>query len=183
VKGTLILGVGNLLMGDEAVGVEVVRRLQTGALPEGVTCLDGGTGSFQLLGPMHEAERIILIDATVDGRAPGTVRKLRPCFSCDYPPTLTAHDIGLKDLLDTFYFLDHPTDVVLFAISIAPLQEMKIALSREIAARLDEIARLVLDEARERYDSQPGPVKKRAGDVGLENALPPSPPFSTIPIN
>jgi hydrogenase maturation protease len=154
--GTLILGVGNLLMGDEGVGVEVVRRLQEGALPEGVTCLDGGTGSFQLLDPMHRADRIILIDATVDGGTPGTVRKLRPRFSPDYPPTLTAHDIGLKDLLDTFYLIGHRAEVVLFAVSIAPLQDMRIGLSREIAEHLDDIAQSVLDEVREYRDAEVG---------------------------
>jgi hydrogenase maturation protease len=145
--GTLILGVGNLLMGDEGVGVEVIRRIEEMPLPEGVTCLDGGTGSFQLLDPMHRARRIILIDATVDGEQPGTVHKLLPRFSREYPPTLTAHDIGLKDLLDTFYLLEHQAEVVLFAVSIEPLQQMKIGLSPEVSACLNEIAQLVIEEA------------------------------------
>ena len=58
----LILGIGNVLMGDEGVGVHIVRHLQEMELPEGVECLDGGTGSFQLLGPLREAERVILVD-------------------------------------------------------------------------------------------------------------------------
>jgi hydrogenase maturation protease len=103
---TLILGIGNVLMGDEGVGVSVVRELEkTALLPENVEILDGGVGSFLLLEPMQSAEKLILIDATIDGAAAGTVRRLRPRYSKDYPRTLTAHDIGLKDLLDTFYLL------------------------------------------------------------------------------
>ncbi|HEY4934409.1 MAG TPA: hydrogenase maturation protease [Terriglobales bacterium] len=142
----LVLGIGNVLMGDEGVGVHVVRHLEKLGVPEGVELLDGGTGSFLLLEPMNRARRIILIDATLDDRSPGTVRRLTPRFSTDYPRTLTAHDIGLKDLLDTFYLLDHPVDIVLFAVSIASLQEISLDLCPEIAERVPEIAQLVLNE-------------------------------------
>lgn len=143
---TLILGIGNILMGDEGVGVHVVNSLEETALPEGVRTLDGGTGSFLLLEPMQEADRVILVDATVDGRRAGTVRRLRPRFSKDYPNTLTAHDIGLKDLLDAFYLLGSRPEVTLFAISIPPLREMTTELSPEISPVIPEVARMVLAE-------------------------------------
>jgi len=142
----LILGIGNVLMGDEGAGVYVVRRLALEPLPANVRCLDGGTGSFQILEPMQQAGRIILIDATVDGNPPGTLRRLTPRFSSEYPPALTAHDIGLKDLLDAAYLLGGPLDVTLFTISIDPLQGMGMELSPAIAARIDEIARTILEE-------------------------------------
>ncbi len=142
----LVLGIGNVLMGDEGIGVHVVRHLEKCGVPADVELLDGGTGSFLLLDPMQRARKVILIDATLDGNPPGTVRRLTPRFSKDYPRTLTAHDIGLKDLLDTFYLLDHPVDVVLFAISIAALQDVGMELSPEIEARIPEFARLVLRE-------------------------------------
>ncbi len=100
---TLVLGLGNILMGDEGVGVHVVRAMEKHALPAHVECLDGGTGGFILLEPLQSADRIILIDAAADGNPPGTVTRTTPRFSRDYPPTLTAHDIGVKDLLDVFY--------------------------------------------------------------------------------
>lgn len=142
----LILGIGNTLMGDEGIGVHVVRHLQEHALPAGVECLDGGTGSFTLLGPMQEARKIILIDATIDGQPTGTVRRLTPKFSRDYPRTLTAHDIGLKDLLDAFYLLGQQPEVILYAISIAPLGEVDLDLSPELHTRIPHVAELVVDE-------------------------------------
>jgi hydrogenase maturation protease len=148
---TLILGIGNVLLGDEGVGVHVVEELGRGELPEGVVCLDGGTGGFQLLAPMQEAGRVVLVDATLDGSAPGTVRRLRPRFSKDYPRTLTAHDIGLKDLLDAFYLLgETPPDVTLFAVSISPPEGLRVGLSEGLSRRVPEIARRVLDEVRGR---------------------------------
>ncbi len=112
---TLILGLGNILMGDEGVGVHVVRALEKKELPDGVECLDGGTGGFILLEPLENADRIILIDAADDGNAPGTVTRTMPRFSRDYPPTLTAHDIGVKDLLDAFYMQGGKREVILYA--------------------------------------------------------------------
>ena len=108
--------------------------------------LDGGTGSLVLLEPMREARRMILVDATADGQAPGTVRRLEPRFSTEYPVTLTAHDIGLRDLLDSFYLLGEEPEVVLFAVSIGWPQDMRYGLSPEVAAALPQIAAAVRQE-------------------------------------
>lgn len=133
-------------MGDEGVGVHVVRHLQSLKLPENVECLDGGTGALVLLEPMQAAERIILIDATIDGSAAGTIRRLEPRYSSEYPRTLTAHDIGLKDLLDVFYLSGREPNVVLFAVSIDPLQEMGMDLSPALAGAVPRIADIVAQE-------------------------------------
>ena len=129
---TLILGLGNLILGDEGVGVHVVQAIEKLALPTGVECLDGGTGGFILLEPLQSAGRIILIDATADENPPGTVTRTTPRFSSDYPPTLTAHDIGVKDLLDAFYIQGGTREVVLYAISIDPRQPIRMTLSEEV---------------------------------------------------
>lgn len=143
-----IIGIGNVLLGDEGVGVYVARYLmEQGGLPEGVDCLDGGTGSLVLLEPMQTARRLILVDATMDGHPPGTVRRITPEFSTDFPPSLAAHDIGLKDLLDSFYMLgDEPPDVVLYTISIAGFQEMLVGLSEPVAAAVPEAAKRIRAE-------------------------------------
>jgi len=142
----LVLGIGNILMGDEGVGVEVVREVERRPLPAAVTCLDGGTGGFHLLGVLQQARHVVLVDATVDGAPVGTLRRLQPRYSTDYPRTLTAHDIGLKDLLDAFYLLGAIPHVTLFAVSIAPLQELRLGLSAAVAARVPEIAAAVYEE-------------------------------------
>jgi len=131
---TLVLGLGNILMADEGVGVHVVRALEQRSLPPDVECLDGGTGGFILLEPMQEASRVVMIDAAADGNPIGTVTRTVPRFSRDYPPTLTAHDIGIKDLLDLFYMLDGGREVTLYAITIDPRQPISLSLSPEIAA-------------------------------------------------
>ena len=128
---TLVLGLGNVLMGDEGIGVYVVRELEKRMLPAGVECLDGGAGAFTLLKPLADAGRIVLIDAANDGNPPGTISRTTPRFARDYPPTLTAHDVGMKDLLDVFYIQGGEHDIVLYAITIDPQQPIRMSLSAE----------------------------------------------------
>jgi hydrogenase maturation protease len=142
----LVLGIGNVLMGDEGIGVHVVQRLEQLPLPENVRCLDGGTGSFLLLESMQLASRIMLIDATIDGKRPGTVTRLTPQFSSDYPVTLTAHDIGLKDLLDAAYLTSGALAVTLFAVSIEPPSGIGMELSPAITNTIPLIAEMIMEE-------------------------------------
>ena len=148
-KKTLVLGLGNLLMSDEGVGVHVVRALEKQPLPGNVECLDGGTGGFVLLEPLQEAGRVILIDAAADGNPPGTVTRTTPRFSRDYPPTLTAHDIGVKDLLDVFYIQGGGPEVVLYAIAIDPQQPISLELSETIAQAAQVAVAEILAELRQ----------------------------------
>ena len=143
---TLLLGLGNVLMGDEGVGVHVVRAIEKHALPAGVECLDGGTGGFVLLEPLQSADRIILIDASADGNPPGTVTRTTPRFAADYPATLTAHDIGVKDLLDAFYMQGGTREVVLYAIAIDPHQPIRMSMSEVCARAAEEAERRILEE-------------------------------------
>jgi hydrogenase maturation protease len=141
-----VLGLGNILMADEGVGVHVVRAVEQHALPPDVECLDGGTGGFILLEPMQSADRILMIDAAADGNPVGTVTRTVPRFSRDYPPTLTAHDVGIKDLLDLFYMLDGGREVILYAITIDPRQPISMNLSPEIASAANVAIHQILAE-------------------------------------
>lgn len=144
---TLVLGIGNILLGDEGIGVHVIEELRGDDFGENVELLDGGTGSFTLLGPMQSASKIILIDATLDGDGPGDVRRLTPRYSSDYPKTLTAHDIGLKDLLDAFYLSGkNIPEVTLFAVTIPEFHELTTELSAELKPVAARVAAMVRNE-------------------------------------
>jgi hydrogenase maturation protease len=152
-KKTLILGLGNILMGDEGVGVHVARALEKMDLPAGAECLDGGTGGFLLLEPMQQAERIIMIDAAADDSEPGTIRRITPRYSKDYPVTLTAHDIGVKDLLDVFHIQGDidgtgatQKEIILYAITIDPRQTLSLEMSPKLAAAADETVKRIYAE-------------------------------------
>ena len=139
----LILGVGNLLMGDEGVGVAAVRRLVEAGLESQADLVDGGTGGFYLLGLLSSYERVILIDATMDGQPTGTVSLLKPRFASDFPPSLTAHDIGLKDLIESAALLGDLPQVELITVSIGELSGMTLELSGPVQDSLPRVEAMV----------------------------------------
>ena len=139
----LILGVGNLLMGDEGVGVAAVRRLEQNGFAEHAELVDGGTGGFHLLGLFRDRQHLILIDAADDGKAPGTVSLIRPRYASDFPPSLTAHDIGLKDLLESAALLGDLPEVDLITVSIGGLGSLTMELSPDVAAALPIVEHIV----------------------------------------
>jgi hydrogenase maturation protease len=140
---TLVLGVGNVLLGDEGVGAAAARQLEA-SLPAGpADVIDGGTGGFHLLSLFRDYSHIILIDAAADGHPPGTVRHLQPRFAADYPPTLSAHDIGLKDMIESAALLGDAPRIDLITVSIAAPGGLGLELSPAVSASLDEVERRV----------------------------------------
>ncbi|MGB5834739.1 MAG: hydrogenase maturation protease [Thiohalocapsa sp.] len=100
---TLILGLGNLLLSDDAVGVAVLGAMEADAATDpDLVLLDGGTLSFTLAGPIADAARLIVVDAAAMGEAPGKVRVLESA-AMDEQLTRHAksvHEVSLADLID-----------------------------------------------------------------------------------
>jgi hydrogenase maturation protease len=140
---TLVLGIGNLLMGDEGVGVHALRAFGDEPWPDAVTLLDGGTGGFHLLEYLTSYPRIVMIDATMDGSPDGTVAVLRPRYASDFPRALTAHDIGLRDLIESAALLGPLPDVTLVTVSISNIRAMVMELSPAVAGAIPEVRRRV----------------------------------------
>ena len=75
----LIVGVGNVLHGDDGFGVEVARRLETTELPDGVTVAETGIGGIHLVHELMAGyDALIVVDAVDHGRPPGTVLVIEP---------------------------------------------------------------------------------------------------------
>ena len=151
-ENILILGIGNYLMGDEGVGVHFAKIFSKETWPEGVTVIDGGTGGFHLTGILESFSHVILIDATLDGRPPGTIRVIEPKFSSDYPKAMSTHDIGMKDLIDAMTLMGTIPKIHLITVSIESLQQQAINLSPEIEAvlpKLESIAREIINSIRD----------------------------------
>lgn len=136
----LIIGVGNLLMGDEGVGIHVLRALERSASIPGVALLDGGTGGIILLEILERSREVIMVDATRDGRVGGTVTLLEPARVADLPRGLSAHDFGLKDLFAAAALLGCFPRIHLFTISVETIRPMCLELSPSIAAAVPRVA-------------------------------------------
>ncbi len=139
----LILGVGNILLGDEGVGCRAVERLKDEIRDNDVEIVDGGTGGFHLLSYFSDYEEMILIDATLDQQKEGTVSLIKPKFASDFPTALSAHDIGLRDLIETAVLSGGLPNINLITVSIKTIQNMRTVLSPEIENSMPEVISLV----------------------------------------
>lgn len=140
----LIMGVGNYLMGDEGIGVHVIQEMAKQQLPEYVDILDGGTGGFLLLSCFEAYPIIIFVDATMDGKPAGTVSLIKPKFASDFPSALSVHDVGLKDMIEAVYLMDHVPDIHLFTVSIEELEPMTVELSNKVKESIPKIIENIL---------------------------------------
>jgi hydrogenase maturation protease len=131
----LIIGVGNILMGDEGVGIHVLRTLETEALPPKVQLLDGGTGGINLLESIARAPTVVMIDATRDGQ---------PACVANSPVGLSAHDFGLRDLFAAAALLGQFPEIHLFTISVEEVNPMCLDLSPAVSAAIPEVVNAVV---------------------------------------
>jgi hydrogenase maturation protease len=138
----LVLGIGNILLNDEGVGISVISQLEK----EGYAAadlMDGGTGGFHLLGFIQSYNTVIIVDASLDHFPTGHVRVLHPRYAKDFPKQLSAHEIGLKDLLDAAFLLGKMPQIHLVAVSIKDFQDMGMELTPEVEAAIPEAIRQV----------------------------------------
>lgn len=141
----LVLGIGNYLMGDEGVGVHVIHALSKINLPSNVDIMDGGTGSFNLMPILSQYPLVIFIDATMDQRSPGTIDVLYPKFAADFPSILSAHDVGLKDMIEALEFQDQLPKIILVTVSIKEMIPMTITLTEEVQNNIEKLTHKILE--------------------------------------
>jgi len=141
-KNTLVLGLGNILLRDEGVGVRVIERLQQGyQFPEEVLVLDGGTLGLDLLGYVEDAERLLIVDALELDAAPGTVARLE---GDEVPAYLSIkvspHQVGVADVLAAARLTGCcPQELVLWGVQPGVI-EPGLDLSPPVAAQVEALA-------------------------------------------
>lgn len=141
---TLILGLGNILLQDEGIGVHTLRELEKMNWPEHIDLLDGGTGGFVLLSLFQEYKSLIIIDATLSNEVEGTIKVLKPKFAKDFPRSLSTHELGLKDMIESAILLGKVPEISLIVISINPEQEMSVELTPAIKDSIPEVIKTVM---------------------------------------
>jgi hydrogenase maturation protease len=150
---TLVVGVGNALLGDEGLGVHVVRALAASAAPwpEGVRIVDAGTALFDLVPEMARAGRVILVDAIRAGGEPGSVYRSRLEAANERPGNrgpLSLHEWGVRETLRAMALLGlEPGALTLLGAEPESL-EPGMELSPRLAEARDRIVALLTTELR-----------------------------------
>ena len=146
----LVLGLGNVLLGDDGVGGAAVAWLADRfEAPRGVRVLDGGTLGLSLLPYLDEADAVILVDAIRADGPPGTFVRLDGDEVAPAVATrLSPHQVGVADLLDGARWLGrYPRRVVLLGLVPASL-DLAVGLTPAVRASLPHLVARVVDEAR-----------------------------------
>lgn len=128
----LILGLGNILLQDEGIGVHSLKEMEKMKWPDHVDLLDGGTGGFVLLSLFQDYQTMIIIDAALTNDPPGTVNTIQPKFAKDFPKSLSTHELGLKDMIESSILLEKVPSLYLITCTIHPEQKMSVELTPDI---------------------------------------------------
>lgn len=146
----LVLGLGNVLLGDDGVGPAMVARLRdTHTIPQGARCVDGGTLGLSLLPYLEDARMVIMVDAVAADAPPGTLVRFE---GADVAPVVAArlspHQIGVADLLEGARWHDRaPAKLVLLGI-VPESIELGVGLSVPVLRSMPELLELVCEETR-----------------------------------
>lgn len=144
----LVLGIGNLIMSDDGVGVRVVQELKREyRFPRGVEVVDGGTLGLDLLPMLEGKSHLIMVDAVETGKMPGTcVRLTGDELPIAFETKLSPHQMGLKDLLAVARLTGQaPPEMVLIGIQPRCL-EVDEKLSPEVELQVETVKGAVLKE-------------------------------------
>jgi hydrogenase maturation protease len=145
-KSTLVVGIGNILLRDEGVGVRVIEAMRNRRLPEGLELLDGGTRGVDLIDHFCDRGKVIVVDALDADLSAGSVMRLMPEDLASKEQAISLHELGLLETLAIARQLGcAPGEVVIFGIQTAAV-EPGLELSPAVAAVVDRVIELVLKE-------------------------------------
>ncbi len=151
----LVIGIGNILLRDEGVGVRVVEALQRQAaedrldVPPGTAFVDGGTLGLDLLHLIAATSTLILVDAVGLGPAPGSVTVIRgDAIEGTLAGHVSPHQVGVADLVAAARLMGvMPADASLVGIRPAEI-DIGLALTPPVEAAVPEAIAAVCDELR-----------------------------------
>lgn len=141
-----ILGIGNTLFSDEGVGIYLLPILETALKDyENIEFIEGLTDGMKLLGPVEDAENLIIIDAINAGKPGGTIIKLEgdeiPAY---FGIKMSVHQMGFQEVLLAAKLRErYPKQIVMYGMQPTSL-ELGIGLTETNQARLEELAKSII---------------------------------------
>lgn len=158
----VVLGIGNLLLQDEGIGVHLVQRLANCISDDNVAIVDGGTFLDISLLIGEDTDKLIIVDAVKGGGKPGTIYRFNlDEMDLELVPSISLHEMSVLNSLKMMA-LSHrqPKSVVIIGIEPKVI-DFGLDLSQEVGEKLPEITELVLAEIREAYSPSPSPCRRR----------------------
>ncbi|UCF43450.1 MAG: HyaD/HybD family hydrogenase maturation endopeptidase [Planctomycetota bacterium] len=152
----LILGVGNILLRDEGIGVHAAKELQKQNLPANVEVIDGGTMGLDVLSLAAGVDKLVIVDALRSGRKPGAIYKIylnteqgdgiRQLFRQEKQSKISLHQVGLLDGLSLAERINRlPEEIVIIGVEPGVV-DYGLELTEQVERKVQEIIKKVLEE-------------------------------------
>lgn len=143
----MVMGVGNVLLSDEGLGVHFLKELEKEDLPENVELLEGGTAGMELAHLIKETDFLIIIDALNANVQPGALFRFRPGDIKVIPDTfeVSFHQVGIIEVLTTANLLGDAPQTIIYGVQPKNL-DWGLDMSEEIKAALPRVKEHVLKE-------------------------------------
>jgi hydrogenase maturation protease len=152
-----IVGCGNLLRGDDGIGIWTLKELEKFPLPQGVELVDMGTRGIDILFRLEGAEKVIIIDAVMSGKPPGTIYRMgREDLGDSKLNFLSLHDFNWQHglaLAEKTLGKNFPKEAVVVGVEIKNTK-MRIVLSRPVRNSLPDVVNLIQKEIRKEASPQ-----------------------------
>lgn len=143
-KKVIVVGIGNLLMQDEGIGVHVVNRLAEMDLPDDVDVIDAGVNSYDMLDIFGQAETLIIVDAMQAGGEPGTIYRA-PLEELGLKPAeniTSLHEMHFIEAVNMAKLLGHHPEIIVFGVEPGTMS-VGMELTPEIAEKLPRLLELI----------------------------------------
>jgi hydrogenase maturation protease len=148
--GVLVLGLGNVLLGDDGLGAAAIARVERDyRIPPHVRLEDGGTLGLALLDLLADSDHVILVDAVRTDAPPGALVRLDGADVADaVRDRLSPHQVGVADLLDAARLIDcYPSTVTLLGL-VPETIDLAVVRSRAVDSGIDQLVRAIVGEVR-----------------------------------
>jgi len=143
----LVLGVGNILMRDDGVGVHAVQALADAyELPANVRVVDGGAGGLGLIGEFADLDYLLIVDAVRNGGVPGSIHHLGPeQIQPRRGPFVSAHEVGIAELLAAAEFSGHLPETQIIGVEPLETETVNLDLSLPLRRTMPQIVAAIVD--------------------------------------
>jgi hydrogenase maturation protease len=141
-KKTMVLGIGNIIMGDEGFGLHVIRRLKEIGVPENIILEEGGVGGFDLLGVLQGIEKLVVVDIMMLPLPPGEIKVFEPGNPPKEPgkAIVSFHQIGVLELVNMWSMMGNEEPEVTFVVTCPQTIDWGTELSQALKPAVEKAA-------------------------------------------
>ncbi|HAS04178.1 MAG TPA: hypothetical protein DCR71_00155 [Dehalococcoidia bacterium] len=144
-KKTMVLGIGNIIMGDEGFGLHVIRRLKEIGMPEDIILEEGGVGELNLLNDLQGIDNLVVVDIMMLPLPPGELKVFEP----GNPPTepgkaiISFHQIGVLELINLWTMMGNEEPEVTFVVTRPETIDWGTELSQALKPTVEKAADMI----------------------------------------